>query len=479
MSACIAIAACVGIDLLQLRPGAFKASGLAFRSALPSVLWIFATAGVACIFVDEQAGRHFVVGAPPSRRLQLGFSAGCWRRHPALRRSLPALLTLLIQSVAVVAAVVAICAHLALAALLFLLACGSWIVHVGRLCRTSPHRPRSAFVAALLQQANRTTSSAQAETPSAPTGHESVCPICIEEAVLLQIHGDHSACRTCLQTESRSAIRDGGPDRLPVRCPLCRGAAPDAAVAELPNRLLQQLLAPTELQQHDMAVARAAGVALVRCPACTVPMEAPAPVAAAAAAGGAAGSAAAAQRVRCTNRECGHAFCLSCLQLPHPGRSCATAGAAAASAAISGPIPVRERPAGGAAAAVFSAFNAASRAAAAAFSSPHLSGGAAGSTAAATSGLSATADTAFQHLVQRERLSKCPCGAVIERTAGCLHMTHTPCQRPGRSSGVTHFCYCCGTELSYVQGRLTDYGTDQAHYPHGRFAPCGRRRVGD
>lgn len=634
LSACVCILAAALVHVLGLQQPVLTAARLAIATSIPCAKWIFAQAASLTDAVVEHAlaataGMLAAAAAAPAAAAGRP-RYGLHHRNPrpsGLRlscaqfaaRAEPVLATFLIYLVALILAAISFAALGVAAAVLFAVGCAAWLVSIvaqavsvpSAAARTQRERaatvagapasaahPRAAFPAAA---AGAGVAASACAAPVASGAYRSqaaaelapVCPICMDEKPLLRIHGDHAVCKECLTQECRTAAADGSAARLPVRCPLCRGTDPSetgAMVRQVPDRLLQQVLTPAELQQHDMAVARAAGVRLVRCPACLHPQQDDLVGGGGAGAGPGLGlqfgGAGQLHRVRCTNPSCGAAFCLNCLRAPHPGLLCGlsqaqtpavpahagalAAGAASAGAAAAAAVPepaataaaaartsasvspsgrhsgtgstasgyfglpnmprmtpqaaaaslspatvtaasapafaataasaaVRALPAAAPSASARGITAAAAAATAVLASRALISppaaaiGGAgarpapAGSAASASTGSAVTsgsgptaaaAHAAFLSLMDREKYAVCQCGNAVERDGGCYHMTHTTCFRPGRSTGVTHFCYTCGGELTKTDGgRLHDFGTTKEHYPRGRFEPCGRPRV--
>lgn len=247
-----------------------------------------------------------------------------------------------------------------------------------------------------------------AGAPALPAaGERPECAVCMANAVDTWVHGDHVVCAQCIAQEVRDAVRTGDASRLPARCPLCRGD-PAERQQLLPTALLETLIPAEDLRLHDRAAVRAAGIILVICPGCHEFLSTP-ELRLLPALGGAS------RTVTCATPACRMRFCLDCERPAHPGARCAAAAAAA-------------------------------RAASAA----------------------AAGEAAFERLVQEERLGRCPCGAVIQRTGGCNHMQHAPCDHR-RGGGTTHFCYLCGSELD---ASLNEWGSAIRHFQNGPFTPC-------
>jgi len=75
-------------------------------------------------------------------------------------------------------------------------------------------------------------------------------------------------------------------------------------------------------------------------------------------------------------------------------------------------------------------------------------------------------------MIEKEKWQACPsCGAMIEKTEGCNHITHKACQ--GSLTGRTDFCYCCSYKLD-GEGHRFEEGTNPPvlHFPNGIFKDC-------
>jgi len=82
----------------------------------------------------------------------------------------------------------------------------------------------------------------------------------------------------------------------------------------------------------------------------------------------------------------------------------------------------------------------------------------------------------FKIMIEKEKWQGCPnCGAMIEKTEGCNHITHKACT--GTESGRTDFCYCCSQRLT-GEGHRYEEGTDPLilHFPEGVFKDCRKVR---
>lgn len=159
------------------------------------------------------------------------------------------------------------------------------------------------------------------------------CPVCFGDVVPLGsangnifewVHGDHGLCRQCLLGSANSALVS---NTLPFRCPVCTDAA---AAPEVPRRVLERSLPADVLLRIDRASCRAAGLRLVECPECRMPLEAlEAPPALSLWC-----SESTSRVVMCPVRTCRTRFCMDCGQLAHPGRRCAHLDEAATQAAL-------------------------------------------------------------------------------------------------------------------------------------------------
>jgi hypothetical protein len=291
------------------------------------------------------------------------------------------------------------------------------------------NRTRGAMAARARTPAPESAGMQHAQTAPAPPLDD--CSICMSEPAVERLHEGHACCTGCLAQHARACIADGTTARLPVQCPLCQGST-ERPVA-ISQALLARVLSPAELTRLDRAIVSSA-VQLVHCPGCGTPFERPQLPAALAApspasAAGAASGAMPLQPprrvlVRCPDRECRIPFCATC-----GDRVCTCAARASAAAA-------------------------------------------------------AATDSVVHAMAKREGWRACLCGAIVEKVGGCNHMKHAPCpaaQRAGRAGGMSHFCYCCGTELDSggrheVAGTPAgSVGTGASHFPNGLFSPCNVR----
>jgi len=83
----------------------------------------------------------------------------------------------------------------------------------------------------------------------------------------------------------------------------------------------------------------------------------------------------------------------------------------------------------------------------------------------------------FKLMVEQEKWQKCPsCGAMIEKTEGCNHITHKACT--GDVTGRTDFCYCCSQKLT-GEGHRFEEGTDPLidHFPNGVYKICRAKQT--
>jgi len=85
----------------------------------------------------------------------------------------------------------------------------------------------------------------------------------------------------------------------------------------------------------------------------------------------------------------------------------------------------------------------------------------------------------FLLMIEKEKWMACPnCGAMIEKTEGCNHITHKACT--GSPTGRTDFCYCCSQRLA-GDGHRYEEGTNPLvlHFPNGVFKDCRNVQIVD
>jgi hypothetical protein len=216
----------------------------------------------------------------------------------------------------------------------------------------------------------------------------------------------------------QECLRSG---RVPIPCLVC-GTDPAAHTIPVSFLVAAGLITPEQERRLVKEELRALGIVLVHCPVCSDAFDASdLPVRDRDTRGG--------QALQCTNPACHTRFCRVCLRPPHPRLSCNGVDEAARGA--------RDRAH-------------AARDVAAAFGGPLQAGA-------------------------QRRHCTCPCGEVIERSAGCNHMQHPRCPRAlrnGTGGGTTHFCFCCFTELD--PNRTTHDLAGTLHLAAGFFQPCVR-----
>jgi len=77
----------------------------------------------------------------------------------------------------------------------------------------------------------------------------------------------------------------------------------------------------------------------------------------------------------------------------------------------------------------------------------------------------------FQELARKEKWIPCPrCGAMIERTGGCHHLTHERSAGCKTLEEATHFCSLCSMILGGKYHKDESDGT--LHFPEGLFKAC-------
>jgi hypothetical protein len=81
-------------------------------------------------------------------------------------------------------------------------------------------------------------------------------------------------------------------------------------------------------------------------------------------------------------------------------------------------------------------------------------------------------------MIEQEQWCRCPkCQQLIERTAGCNHITHLSCSAASNYSRTNHFCYCCSTELIPADYRR-EIITGTLHWDGSVYDNCRRAEEG-